>query len=141
MQLHKGTYYALRGLRCLLRRPPGAVVQIASVARDEGVPAASLAKLFRRLARAGILQAHRGVRGGVSLARAPQLVSLRSVVEALEGPLELNGCPLRSSVCDAGRKCPVFQAVCRTQRAWLAALEAQPITVLCRPRARAGALS
>jgi Rrf2 family protein len=138
MQLQKGTYYALRGLRSVLRRPPGAVVQIASVAEEEGLPPDSLAKLFRRLTRAGILQTHRGVNGGVSLARAPGQISLRSVIEALEGSLSLNGCPVASPACDAGRKCSVFQAVCRTQRAWLAALEREPITGLCRPGGVAG---
>ncbi len=137
MQLQKGTYYALRGLRFLLRRPPGTIVQIADVAKAESVPAASLAKLFRRLARAGILQTHRGLNGGVSLGRAPQQVSLRSVIEALEGPLPLTGCPVASRLCDAGKNCSVFQAVCRSQRAWLAALDAEPITALCRAPRRA----
>ncbi|MGH8700238.1 MAG: RrF2 family transcriptional regulator, partial [Burkholderiales bacterium] len=98
----------------------------------------SLAKLFRRLTRAGILRTHRGVGGGVSLARAPQQISLRSVVEAVEGSLPLSGCPVASILCDGGRKCSVFQAVCRTQRAWLAALEAESITSLCRPAGPAG---
>ncbi len=133
MQLRKGTYYALRGLRFIVRRPPGTIVQVASVAKAEGVPPASLAKLFGRLTRAGILRAHRGVRGGVSLARAPEQISLLRVVEALEGPQPLSGCPVASTVCDGGRKCSVFQAVCRTQRAWLAALDAEPITALCHP--------
>ena len=138
MQLQKGTYYALRGLRFIVRRPPGTIVQIARVAQAEGVPAASLAKLFGRLTRAGILHTHRGVRGGVSLARAAEHISLRRVVEALEGPLPLSGCPVASTLCDAGRKCSVFQALCRTQRAWLATLDAEPITGLCRPPGTAG---
>jgi len=134
MQLQKGTYYALRGLWSVVRRPPGTVVPIASVAKEEGLPPDSLAKLFRRLTRAGILQTHRGVNGGVSLARPPELISLRSVIEALEGPLSLNVCPVASPTCDAGRKCSVFQAVSRSQRAWLTALEGEPITGLCRLR-------
>ena len=132
MQLKKETYYALRGLRFLLRHPRGTVIQISRVANAEKVPAASLSKVFRQLARAGILQTHRGVGGGTSLARDPEQTSLRDVVEAVEGPLPLQGCPVASHTCDAGRRCSVFQAVCRTQRAWLNALETEKITGLCR---------
>ncbi|MCH7868540.1 MAG: Rrf2 family transcriptional regulator [Myxococcales bacterium] len=132
MQLKKETYYALRGLRFLLRHPRGTVFQISRIANAEGVPEASLSKVFRRMASAGILQTHRGVGGGTSLARDPEQTSLRDVVEAVEGPLPLQGCPLASLTCDAGQKCSVFQAVCRTQRAWLNALETEKITGLCR---------
>ena len=132
MQLKKETYYALRGLRFLLRHPRGTVLQISRVANAEKVPEASLSKVFRQLARAGIVQTHRGVGGGTSLARDPEQTSLRDVVEAVEGPLALQGCPVGSLTCDAGQKCSVFQAVCRTQRAWLDALEAERITGLCR---------
>ncbi len=132
MQLKKETYYALRGLRFLLRHPPGTVVPISRVANAEGVPVASLTKVFRRLAHAGILQTQRGVGGGTSLARDPEQTSLRDVVEAVEGPLLFQGCPLGSLACDAGQKCSVFQAVCRTQRAWIAALEDERITGLGR---------
>lgn len=132
MQLKKETYYALRGLRFLLRHPRGTVFQISRIANAEGVPEASLSKVFRRMASVGILQTHRGVGGGTSLARDPEQTSLREVVEAVEGPLPLQGCPLASLTCDAGQKCSVFQAVCRTQRAWLNALETEKITGLCR---------
>ena len=132
MQLKKETYYALRGLRFLLRHPRGTVFQISRIANAEGVPEASLSKVFRRMASAGILQTHRGVGGGTLLARDPEQTSLRDVVEAVEGPLPLQGCPLASLTCDAGQKCSVFQAVCRTQRAWLNALETEKIIGLCR---------
>ncbi len=132
MQLKKETYYALRGLRFLVRHPPGTVLPISGVANAEGVPVASLTNVFRRLARAGILQTHRGVSGGTSLVRDPEQTSLRDVIEAVEGPLPYQGCPVMSLACDAGQKCSVFQAVCRAQRAWLAALETERITGLCQ---------
>ncbi len=87
MQLKKETYYALRGLRFLLRHPRGTVLPISRIAKAEGVPEASLSKVFRSLASAGILQTHRGVGGGTSLARDPEQTSLRDVIEAVEGPL------------------------------------------------------
>ncbi len=136
MQLKKETYYALRGMRFLLRHPRGTVLPISRVAYAEGVPVASITKVFRRRARGGIVQTHRWVRGGTSLARDPEQTSLRDVIEAVEGQLPFQGCPVMSLACDAGQKCSVFQAVCRTQRAWLNALETEKITGLRRTRGR-----
>ena len=46
-----------------------------------------LAKVMRRLVRAGILRAHRGVAGGLTLNRAPEEVSLLEIVEASQGAI------------------------------------------------------
>jgi len=46
-----------------------------------------LAKVVRHLVKAGILRAHRGVAGGVTLNRPPEEVSLLSIVEACQGAI------------------------------------------------------
>ena len=50
-----------------------------------GVSGSYLSNVIQRLARAGLLRSHRGVSGGYSLARAPEEMTLRDVVEVLEG--------------------------------------------------------
>lgn len=44
-----------------------------------------LESLFVTLRRGGVLQSQRGVKGGYSLARAPEQISVLEVVELLEG--------------------------------------------------------
>ena len=56
------------------------------------LPRAFLAKLFRKLAQAGIVIGTRGRGGGFELARPEHQVTLRQIVEAMEGPWPLDGC-------------------------------------------------
>ena len=48
----------------------------------------------------------RGARGGVTLARSPNDISLLEVVEAIDGPLQLNECVNGSYDCPMG-DCPM----------------------------------
>jgi Rrf2 family protein len=56
------------------------------------VPLPTVSKLCKELSRAGLLQSHRGRHGGYALTRAPELISVAEVVEALEGPIALTEC-------------------------------------------------
>jgi len=46
-----------------------------------------LAKVARHLVKVGILRAHRGVAGGVTLNRSPDEISLLAIVEACQGAI------------------------------------------------------
>jgi len=46
-----------------------------------------LAKVLRHLVKAGILDSERGVKGGVTLAKAPRQVTLLAIVEACQGTI------------------------------------------------------
>jgi Rrf2 family protein len=50
-----------------------------------GLPQEALAKILQRLARAGLLLSHHGIKGGYSLARDPQQISVLDVIKASEG--------------------------------------------------------
>ncbi|MCR4411313.1 MAG: Rrf2 family transcriptional regulator [Thermoguttaceae bacterium] len=66
-----------------------------------------LAKVVRHLVRAGILKAHRGVAGGVSLNRSPREISLRMIVEACQGAILGDFC---SEAADLSLTCAFHQA-------------------------------
>lgn len=55
------------------------------MAERESLPADYIEKILRRLRQAGIVSAVRGVSGGFQLARAPDDVSVREIIEATEG--------------------------------------------------------
>lgn len=57
------------------------------LAQSLGESPTYLAKVCRLMVKAGILRAERGVRGGVFLDRAPEEISLLSVVEACQGTM------------------------------------------------------
>jgi Rrf2 family transcriptional regulator, nitric oxide-sensitive transcriptional repressor len=65
---------------------------IARAARRLDESPTYLSKVARLLVKAGILRAHRGVGGGVTMNRAPHDVTLRSIVEACQGAILPDSC-------------------------------------------------
>lgn len=104
MQLSKQESYALRLALDLATNDPAPVHEIA---RRQNIPPAYLGKIVQSLARAGVLSTARGVRGGVRLARAPEAISLRQVVEAAQGPIAMSRC-----VSEPDHDCPTNSAAC-----------------------------
>ena len=51
-----------------------------------GLPHEALAKILQRLATAGVLMSHHGIKGGYTLARDPRYISVFDVIKASEGP-------------------------------------------------------
>jgi Rrf2 family transcriptional regulator, cysteine metabolism repressor len=60
-------------------------VPIAQVAERRGMPVQFLEQLFSTLRRDGILQSQRGVKGGYTLARPPEEITVLEVVQSLDG--------------------------------------------------------
>ena len=60
-------------------------VPIAAIAERRGMPVQFLEQLFSTLRRAGLLESRRGVKGGYTLARPAEDISVLEVVQALDG--------------------------------------------------------
>ncbi len=56
------------------------------------VPRPTTTKLLKSLVRGGLLESHRGIKGGYVLSRSPDRISMVDVVTALEGPVGLTDC-------------------------------------------------
>src|ERR1700729_2749507 len=79
--------YALSALVELHRLRAAGPVPIAELARRRAIPVQFLEQLFATLRRAGILRSQRGVKGGYTLARPADQVTVLELVELLDGPL------------------------------------------------------
>lgn len=60
-------------------------VPIAQVAERRGMPVQFLEQLFSTLRRDGLLHSQRGVKGGYTLGRAPEQITVLEVVQSLDG--------------------------------------------------------
>jgi Rrf2 family protein len=87
----------------LLASKPRQTMSNRDIAAILKVSEAHLAKVLQRLGRAGLVNSHRGPKGGFTLGRDSQDISLLAVYEAVEGPLETKSCLLGKPVC--GGKC------------------------------------
>ena len=110
MQIPRKIEYALRAMIHLADNPDS-VARGSEIARDEHIPKYYLEKVIRDLMRGGLVRARRGPGGGYQLARPPETISFRDVIEAVEGPITLNVCTDGSSSC-------ALQPTCRMYRVW-----------------------
>ena len=95
----------------------------SQIAEEQKIPPSFLAKIVSQLSVAGLLQTSRGARGGVSLARDPEEISLLEVVEAIDGPILLNECVGDEGICVFGDTCDIRPVWCDAQAELVARLK------------------
>jgi Rrf2 family protein len=116
MQITRQADYAVRAVHYLAQLEPDQRAATSTIAQEQHIPPSFLAKIVSQLSVAGLLQTSRGARGGVSLARPPEEISLLDVVEAIDGPILLNECVGDSgSSCTYGNDCPMRPVWCEAQ--------------------------
>jgi FeS assembly SUF system regulator len=52
----------------------------------------TVSKILKILARAELLSSHRGVKGGYTLDRAPERITMTEIIGALDGPIAITEC-------------------------------------------------
>ncbi len=77
------------------------------IARRQGISAAYIAQLFRKLERAGLVQGVKGPAGGYRLTRPPAQITVGEIVRAVEGPIALVHCvaPGGETRCRRAERC------------------------------------
>jgi len=75
-----------------LAAEPSRVANAPDLAAETRLPLPMVSKILKLLGRGGVLQSHRGVKGGYSLARPAAEISAAEIVRALEGPVALTVC-------------------------------------------------
>jgi Rrf2 family protein len=120
--------YAVRALFEMARRPDQEYWTIQELASRTDVPAPFLAKTFQSLVKGDILISTKGRRGGFTFARSPQKISLKEIVELIDGPALAHNCALGLPTCSTDNPCP-FHAHWKTIRDSIAsALQQQTLT-------------
>jgi Rrf2 family protein len=111
LALTRKSDYALVALTHLAQET-GRVASAREIADLYRVPLPILMNILKTLAREGMISSVRGARGGYKLARNPRDISLRMVVRAIEGPVQLFQCASASKhdspkECDQEHWCPI----------------------------------
>jgi Rrf2 family protein len=116
MQITRQADYALRAVIFLSRLDDDQKASTSAIAEEQKIPPSFLAKIVSQLSLAGLIQTSRGARGGVSLARPPEKISVLDVIEAIDGPVMLNECAVNPDNCTFGESCPLQQIWCDTRQ-------------------------
>lgn len=86
MKLSVKLDYACRALaRMAARHPSGELSRIEELAELEAIPANYLVQIMGELRNGGLIESRRGKQGGYLLARDPQEVTLRDVIQLIQG--------------------------------------------------------
>jgi Rrf2 family iron-sulfur cluster assembly transcriptional regulator len=107
MQLTRAVDYGIRALVLMARNPLGMRYFLQDLAREGDLPRNYLVKVLKSLASHGIVRSHRGIKGGFSLGRNPAEISLRAVVEAIDGPVSIMHCLTDKNSCSFTGHCAV----------------------------------
>lgn len=87
MKLTSKSEYALLALVHLARHGESGFIPVQAIATAQGIPPKFLEQILLTLKRAKYLRSLRGNRGGYSLARRPDRISLAEVIRLFDGAL------------------------------------------------------
>jgi FeS assembly SUF system regulator len=85
---------------------PERLMTAAALAEETRLPRATVAKVLKALAHAGIVAGARGAAGGYRLSRPADRISVAEVVAAIDGALGLTQCNMHEPACNRSHFCP-----------------------------------
>lgn len=88
MRFSQQAQYAICGMFDLAYNGESVPVQVRVIGERQRIPARYLEQIFQRLRKANLVRGKRGPGGGYTLARPAKDITLRDVIEAVEGPLD-----------------------------------------------------
>ena len=132
MALTRKGEYAIRGIIYLAQQSPGELVSMGHLIEATEAPPAFMAKILQAFAKQGIVRSARGAKGGFTLARAASAITLREIVEAIEGPVVPNHCLIGKGACSRDRTCNVHPVWKRVQTQVVSILDGVTIAELAK---------
>jgi Rrf2 family transcriptional regulator, iron-sulfur cluster assembly transcription factor len=92
MRLSTKSRYGLRALFDMAYNSGTQPSQIKDISRRQDISPRYLEQIFQNFKKAGILKSRRGPQGGYYLAKKPEQITLREILEAAEGDMLLVEC-------------------------------------------------
>lgn len=132
MKLTRGGEYGIRGVLYLAQQEEGKVSMLSAIAKAQDVPPRFLAKIFQALAKGGVVKSHRGAKGGFSLAKPASDITIKDVIEAVEGPIYLNVCLAAPGECSRQALCPIHSVWEEAQEKMMSVLNRKNFAELAR---------
>lgn len=130
MKFTRKSDYALRLLSTLARLGPETALPTRYIAERESISLKFLQSVTSQLQSAGLLHSIPGPKGGNQLTKAPEMISVLEVIEAMEGELALMDCMELSSNCCEFEKCGIQGLLGRAQIAMNEVLASESIADL-----------
>ncbi|MBN2442419.1 MAG: Rrf2 family transcriptional regulator [Spirochaetales bacterium] len=98
VNLSESVLIALHSLIIIAKKTPE-LISSKDLSKMTHASENTIAKVMQRLSKALIIKSSRGPAGGFTLAKPPEMISLLSIFEILEGKIDEKTCPFHCTSC------------------------------------------
>jgi FeS assembly SUF system regulator len=103
------------------------------LAAATGIALPTVSKILKLLVNASVLVSTRGSKGGYTLARNPENISIAAVISAMEGPIGITECSISHQGCEQASGCGIRGNWSLINHAIQQALESVTLADMIRP--------
>ncbi|MEX0729427.1 MAG: SUF system Fe-S cluster assembly regulator [Aquisalimonadaceae bacterium] len=133
IRINRETDYATAILSVMADQPE-ARYSATWLAAFRGLPGPVVSKILKQLVRGGVLVSHRGAKGGYSLARPAEAISIAEIIAAIEGPIALTDCiEGGGAACQFSSQCAVSSNWTRINDVFYRALQGVSLKDMSQP--------
>lgn len=129
MEITKKTEYAVSAL-VELATHPGEYISSKTIAARQDIPVNFLPQIMALLGAQGWVIGVRGPGGGVRLEIDPKTLTVKDVIELIEGPIAISKCLDHELTCTREGRCPIQPVWREAQEAFVAVLQKRTIADL-----------
>ncbi|NMB21091.1 MAG: Rrf2 family transcriptional regulator [Firmicutes bacterium] len=129
MEITKKSEYAVSAL-VELAQYPGEFISSKVIASRQEIPVNFLPQIIAQLGSPGWVVGVRGPGGGVRLEVDPSTITLKDVIELIEGPIAISKCLSGEVICSREGNCPMHPVWEEAQEAFINVLETRTIADL-----------
>ncbi|MBI5375595.1 MAG: RrF2 family transcriptional regulator [Candidatus Schekmanbacteria bacterium] len=83
MKISSKGYYAVKALLDMAQQGRGISIPLSVISKRQSIPLNYLEQLFGKMRKAGIVKSIRGPRGGYILAKNPEEITIKQIIESL----------------------------------------------------------
>ncbi len=105
MKISTRSRYGLRFMTVLARHYGRGLLHLKEIAREEDISEKYLSLLVMPLKASGLVITDQGAHGGYQLARPPRQITVRQIIEPLEGGINLVECSRNPGYCRRSSAC------------------------------------
>ena len=116
----------------LASRPPNEPVFQRDISSALKIPPHFLGKILQSLVRSKLVVSQKGKAGGFALGKSPKEINLCTIINAIDGPVFLDGCILGFPGCCDESACPVHDQWKEIKRSIIEMLEGKSLEQLSR---------
>ena len=128
--LRRNTDYALRLMVTLATKHDSEPLSTKSLSKETLVPYQLACKLLQRLQKAKLVKSTMGPKGGFALTKSPEEINLWSIIDVIQGEVNMNRCLLGDFKCQRRANCTIHGKLAELQNQIEASLRATTLDEL-----------